>query len=73
MKKYHFMSPGMGHNSVEYLHTLIEALRLSFADALNYLADPSKVAVPIQGMLSKKYAQERKQLIRKNRWVRKPG
>ena len=57
----------MGHNTVEYLHTLIEALRLSFADALNYLADPSMVKVPIEGMLSKKYAQERKQLIQKHR------
>ncbi|XP_052820033.1 glutathione hydrolase-like YwrD proenzyme [Mya arenaria] len=53
----------MGHNSAEYLHTLIEALRLSFADVAQYCADPSKVHVPIEKMLSKQYAAERRKLI----------
>ncbi|XP_006820927.1 glutathione hydrolase-like YwrD proenzyme, partial [Saccoglossus kowalevskii] len=54
---------GMGHNSSQYLHTLIEALRLSFADTTWYCTDPSKVNVPIKELLSEKYAAERRKLI----------
>ena len=54
---------GLGHNSADYLHLLIEALRLSFADVAAYCADPSVVHVPIEQMLSKTYATERRKLI----------
>ncbi|ELU08360.1 hypothetical protein CAPTEDRAFT_163281 [Capitella teleta] len=54
---------GMQHNSTKYLHVLIEAIRLSFADALAYLADPTKTKVPIEEMLSERYAKHRRQLI----------
>ena len=54
----------MRHNSVEYLHTLIEALRLSFADSQWYCADPSKVAVPTEELLDKTYAAQRRALIK---------
>ena len=55
----------MGHNSVDYLHTLIEATRLSFADAFAYVADPTYpgVDVPTDGMISKEYANTRRTLI----------
>ena len=46
---------------------VIEAIRLAFADAMNYVADPSKVEVPINGMLDKKYAANRRVLIKKDR------
>ena len=54
---------GIDHNSAEYLHVLIEALQLSFADSQWYCADPSKVEVPVEGMLSKEYAAKRRGLI----------
>ena len=57
----------MGHNSVDYLHTLIEAMRLAFGDAIEYIADPAKAKVPIEGLLSTKYAETRRQLINPNR------
>ena len=53
----------MGHNSAEYLHTLIEALRLSFADVFANCADPAIVPVPVKQMLDKQYAAERRKLI----------
>lgn len=53
----------MGHNSGQYLHTLIEAVRLAFADGMQYIADMSKHDVPVMGMLSPKYADERRKLI----------
>ena len=50
---------GMGHNSADYLHTVIEALKLSFADRHQYYGDPDFVDVPLEGLTSKSYAAER--------------
>jgi len=53
----------MGHNSVEYLHTYIECAKLAFADREQYYADPDFADVPLERLLSKSYAYERKALI----------
>ncbi|XP_043926550.1 glutathione hydrolase-like YwrD proenzyme isoform X2 [Protopterus annectens] len=53
----------MEHNSSEYLHLLIEALKLSFADSFWFCTDPDKVCVPTEQLLSKEYARHRSQLI----------
>lgn len=53
----------MGHNSVEYLHTWIECAKLAFADREEYYADPDFVKVPLDILLSKEYAAERRKLI----------
>lgn len=53
----------MGHNSPEYIHTCIEAVKLAFADREKYLADIDFVAIPFKGLLSKEYARERRKLI----------
>lgn len=47
----------MGHNSVQYVHTLAEALKLVFADRAAYMADPDFVKVPVKGLTSKEYAK----------------
>ena len=65
----HFSSPGMEHNSTQYIHHLIEAFRLSFSDALQYCADPEKADVPINELLSKSYAAKRRKLIQPDRYV----
>jgi gamma-glutamyltranspeptidase/glutathione hydrolase len=41
----------------------IEAMKLGFADALTYVADPKKADVPMRGMLDKEYASQRRRLI----------
>jgi gamma-glutamyltranspeptidase/glutathione hydrolase len=49
--------------SAERLHLEIESLRLAFADARWYVADPEVVHVPVAELLSKDYAAERRKLI----------
>ncbi|MDE2939939.1 MAG: gamma-glutamyltransferase family protein [Chloroflexota bacterium] len=53
----------MGHNSPDYLHTLIESLKLAFADRHSYYGDPDFVDVPMKGLLDPDYAAQRRQEI----------
>ena len=53
----------MGHNSADYLHTVLEALKLAFADRHAYHGDPDFVDVPLAGLLSDAYAATRRQAI----------
>jgi gamma-glutamyltranspeptidase / glutathione hydrolase len=53
----------MKHNSPQYLHTLVEAAKLAFADRDKYYGDPHFSKIPEQELLSKTYAAERRKLI----------
>jgi gamma-glutamyltranspeptidase / glutathione hydrolase len=53
----------MGVNSAEYLHTLVEALKLAYADRDTYYGDPKFVKIPAERLLSKEYGAERRKLI----------
>ena len=53
----------MGYASADYLHTVVEAMKLAYADRDSYYADPAFVKVPGEGLLSKAYAKERAALI----------
>ncbi len=55
-----------GHNSAEYLHHLVEAKKLAFADRDKYIADPEFAKVPLSRLLSKEYAAQRRKLIDPN-------
>jgi gamma-glutamyltranspeptidase / glutathione hydrolase len=56
---------GMGHNSPEYVHTVVESLKLALADRDRYYGDPLFVKVPANELLSKDYARLRRSLIEK--------
>ncbi len=56
---------GMGHNSPEYVHTVIEAIKLALADRDRYYGDPDFVKIPMTELLSKEYAALRRTLIEK--------
>jgi len=53
----------MGHNSPQYLHTVVEAAKLAFADRDEYYGDPKFSKIPEEILLSKDYAAERRKLI----------
>ena len=57
----------MGPQSADRYHCLIESMRLSFADALRYVADPAQADVPVQALLSKAYARRRRASIEPGR------
>ncbi|KAJ5814765.1 hypothetical protein N7474_006542 [Penicillium riverlandense] len=55
------------HNSAEYLHAVIESLRIAFADAAWFVTDPDVEKVPSQGLLDRDYLAERAKLFSPDR------
>ena len=53
----------MGFGSAEYIHTFVEAKKLAFEDRAKYYADMDFVDVPVETLISKDYADQRRQLI----------
>jgi gamma-glutamyltranspeptidase/glutathione hydrolase len=53
----------MKRNSADYIHVVVEALKLAYADRDSYYGDPAFVDTPAEGLLSKAYAKQRAQLI----------
>ncbi|KAI4752292.1 gamma-glutamyltranspeptidase [Aureobasidium sp. EXF-3400] len=51
------------HNSADYIHAVVETLRIAFADANWWVADPNVVKVPSQELISEKYLAERAKLF----------
>jgi gamma-glutamyltranspeptidase/glutathione hydrolase len=49
---------GLGHNSAEYVHLIVEALKLTFADREQFYGDPRFVDVPIEWLISTEHCQE---------------
>ena len=65
----------MGHLSPDYIHVVIEALKLAMADRDEYYGDPRFVEVPLRQLLTDKYTQLRRTLIDVHHAsnVRRPG
>ncbi|MBZ5570099.1 MAG: gamma-glutamyltransferase [Acidobacteriia bacterium] len=53
---------GMGHNSTRYVHTVVEAMKLGYADRDVYYGDPELSKIPEQ-LISKEYANLRRALM----------
>jgi gamma-glutamyltranspeptidase / glutathione hydrolase len=54
---------GMGHASAEYVHVVTECAKLAFADREAWYGDPAFADVPIDTLLSRPYADERRRLV----------
>jgi gamma-glutamyltranspeptidase/glutathione hydrolase len=50
----------MGHNSAAYLHHLIEAKKLAYADLARYVGDADHLTVPVSHLLSDAFIAERR-------------
>ncbi len=63
----------MPFQSAEYLHCLIEAMKLAFADAHAYVADPRE-PIDLDVLLSKQYARQRREEVKPDKAaVARPG
>ncbi|MCM5570401.1 gamma-glutamyltransferase [Burkholderiaceae bacterium FT117] len=54
---------GMGFGSAESMHLLAEVLKIAFADRAAATADPAFVSVPVERLVSKEYAGQRRAAI----------
>ncbi len=63
----------MGKDHPDTYHKHMESLKLAFSDGHHYIGDPRFVDVPVEGMLSKEYAAERRALISEEAVDPKPG
>jgi gamma-glutamyltranspeptidase/glutathione hydrolase len=53
----------LGHNSADFLHVNVEAMKLAMADREKFLGDMDFITIPYDGLLSKDYARDRRKLI----------
>ncbi len=60
----------MGFGSADYIHTFVEAKKLAYEDRAKYYADPDFVRIPVEKLISKEYAAERRKLINPDKAAR---
>ena len=53
----------MGRTSADYVHLLTEVKKIAFADRARYYADSAFNEIPVETLISKRYARERAELI----------
>ena len=58
---------GMGFQTTQTFHTMIEAKKLAWADRAKFYADPAFAKIPLKWLISKEYAAERRKLINPDR------
>lgn len=68
-----FDMASLPRDSAESFHLQIESLKLAFADAHRYVADPEHAEVPTEQLLSKQYAAKRRTLIGERALDPQPG
>jgi gamma-glutamyltranspeptidase/glutathione hydrolase len=60
----------MGFGSAEHIHAFVEAKKLAYEDRAKYYSDPDFNTIPVEQLISKEYAEERRKLIDPNRAAR---
>lgn len=60
---------GLGPQSAEAIHLMVECKKLAFADRLRYLGDPAQVKVPLAQLLSQEYASLRRKKVDPSRAI----
>lgn len=62
-----------GFNSAQAIHLISECIKVAKADVYQYIADPEFIDIPLEGLCSKAYADERRKLIDPEKAVAFPG
>ena len=62
-----FDIPDMGFGSLDYIHRFVEAKKLAFEDRAKYYGDPAFNTIPVAELISKPYADARRELIDQER------
>ncbi|KAL9053712.1 MAG: hypothetical protein Q9162_004586 [Coniocarpon cinnabarinum] len=57
------------HNSTEYIHALVESLRLAFSDGTWYIADPAQNPSPLTTLTSPEYLAQRASAFSQDRCI----
>ena len=60
----------MGFGSEDYMHTFIEAKKLAYEDRAKYYSDMDFNSIPVDQLISKQYADQRRKLIDPKRAAR---
>jgi gamma-glutamyltranspeptidase/glutathione hydrolase len=58
-----FDMAALGEGTADYYHHIVEAVKLAFEDRDEWLTDPAFIDIPLERLLSKDYASERRALI----------
>jgi gamma-glutamyltranspeptidase len=53
-----FDPAGLGHNRVDYIHTLVEVKKVAFAERDRHITDPAFAEIPLDVLVSKARARE---------------
>ncbi|ANM31796.1 gamma-glutamyltransferase [Acidobacteria bacterium Mor1] len=67
----HYDLRGMGRDSAQFWHTMIEAKKLVYEDRARFYADMDFYDAPVDGLISKQYGYERSKLIDAKRAARR--
>jgi gamma-glutamyltranspeptidase / glutathione hydrolase len=59
----HFPLAGMGHNSADYLHSIVEVKKVAFADRDRWIADPTFAESRVADLLDPGYIRSRARLV----------
>jgi gamma-glutamyltranspeptidase/glutathione hydrolase len=57
----------LGHNSADYMHLIIEAKKAAFSDRSNFVCDMNFSDIPLEKIISKEHAAERRKKIDMNK------
>jgi len=68
-----FNLPLLEWHSADYIYTIVEALKYVYADRAKHLGDPSFYNVPVDNLLSQKYADSIAEKIKKRNGRAKPS
>ncbi len=63
----------LGHNSAEYIHTVLQSIELTMADREAFVADPAFIPVPVAELLDQSFASQRRHAMQARAFGKMPN